>query len=815
MNSTKKSLFLDTLADGSILFLDGAMGTLLQGAGMPPGVAPERFCLDNPAILLDIHKSYIQAGSDIITTCTFGGNRFKLPGGMDPFETCRDLARIARDVADAATGSQGRKIFVAGDVGPCGQFLKPLGPLEPAQLIEAFSVQISGLAAGGVDIVFMETFFDIAELRAAIVAAKRVCDLPVMVSMTFEGAVSLTGSTPEVFSETVQNLQVDILGANCSLGPEEMLPVVEELLASSSTPLVVQPNAGLPELRDGRTIFPLDAERFAEKTAKFGRMGVQILGGCCGTTPEHIRKLRALAQNYKVPPRPESSGIALTSRSSLLRLSAGSALAVIGERINPTGKPLLAQELRKGVFTEALKLADAQVKAGAAALDVNVGAPMVDEAEMLPELVCLLSSRFQQPLSLDSSNRGAIANALPYYPASCLVNSIDGEQGKMEETGFLCKMYGAPFVLLPVAGAELPIKATARIAIVEELLEKASLLGIPRRLILIDALAMAVSSSPEAARECLKVIRWCGREGLATTLGLSNISFGLPARALLNSTFLCMARGAGLSSCIANPSAPGLKEALDAMAALEGHDRDAENFISGYGTWRFTARGTCPDPKKDADVKNLYDAVVSGDREGVVARVEQELASGANPFALVNEVLIPAINEVGSRYERKEYFLPQLIRSAETMRMAFAKLKPLLESAQAPGKKPVVVLATVEGDIHDIGKNIVSLMLGNHGFEIIDLGKDVPAATIVDEAERHKAQIIGLSALMTTTMPRMKDTVDLVRERGLPIRIMIGGAAVTPAFADAIGADAYCDDAVESVRVAQKFTGDPDSCGTK
>lgn len=797
------SLFLQTLASGRMLFLDGAMGTLLQAAGMTPEQGPERFCLARPDALKQIHKDYISAGSNIITTATFGANSFKLPQNLDVASVNREMTKIA--LAARQESSAEGPIFIAGNVGPTGVFAKPLGSTPPEEMIAAFCEQIKVLAEAGADLIFMETQFDVAEARAAVVAARRVCDLPVMVSMTFEQGRSLTGSSATIFAETMQNLGCDVIGTNCSLGPDEMLPVVQELLACCGVPVMAEPNAGLPVLVDGKTIFPLPPASFAEKTAKFAKLGCQILGGCCGTTPAHIKALRQASrpENWQAPRRPDQNGIALTSRSALTRIGADQPFAIIGERINPTGKPRLAEGLRNGDFSEAVRLADEQIGAGASVLDVNVGASLVDEPAVLEDLASLIVSRTQIPLSLDSANIQAITGVLPYYPASCLINSISGEAGKMAALGPICRNFGSPFVLLPLKGEDLPETASERIAILESLLEEAGLLDIPRRLVLVDCLALSASATPFAARECLETIRWCARQGLPTTIGLSNISFGLPARPLLNATFLCMAAGAGLTSCIANPDASAIADATSAMAVLTGHDADSENFIKSHGNWQPGARPEAPGGRQG--VASLFEAVLKGDRENVLPLLEKELAEGRKPFDIVNETLIPAITEVGNLYEQKKYFLPQLIRSAETMQKSFARLAPLLEESQDSVDRPTIVVATVEGDIHDIGKNIVCLLLGNHGFRVIDAGKNVPAQKIVDCALENGASLIGLSALMTTTMVRMKDTIDLLREKNLPIKVMVGGAAVTREFAESIGADAYCKDAVAGVNAAKSL----------
>ncbi len=796
--------FCHALQQGRFLFLDGGMGTMLQAAGLPAGISPEEFCLQRPDILRDIHKAYAHAGADILITCTFGGNALKLPKGMDVFEYNSKVAMAAR----AAAQSSGRRVFVAGDMGPTGYFARPLGEMEPRDLIAAYSEQVRGLLHGGVDVFFIETQFDLAEARAAVVAVRQQCDLPIMVSMTFENGVSLTGSSPEVFVETMQNLGVVALGTNCSAGPEQMVPVVEEMLAYAKVPVLVEPNAGLPELIDGETVFRLDPETFAQKTAKFAAAGVQLLGGCCGTTPDHIAALKRAVGDMELrrpSVRVSAGSIALTTRSNLVRVGEDYPFTIIGERINPTGKKQLTAEFQAAEHGLALRYADEQIAAGAPLLDVNVGAPMVDESQFLPELVLRLTERCDVPLALDSSNMDAIANALPYCPGSALVNSISGEAGRMEVLGPLCRDYGAPFILLPLKGRNLPVRATERIAILEDLLEQADTLGIPRRLIMVDVLALSVSSKAEAGRQCLETIRWCVREGLPTTIGLSNVSFGLPARELLNATYLSLCVGAGLSSCIGNPANARLGEVRDASNVLLNKDNNAGYFIHAYSGWTAGEGVTVQTKQHVSLAASLYDCVLLGDKENVLTYVQKELDAGIDAMALVQDILIPAITEVGTKYEKREYFLPQLIRSAETMQKAFGHVKPILEELRGEEKRPVIVLATVEGDIHDIGKNIVALLLGNHGFDVIDAGKDVKAEDILRCAEENKADIIGLSALMTTTMVRMEDTIKLVQERNLPYKIMVGGAVVTQAFADSIGAHGYSTDAVGAVRLAKSL----------
>ena len=815
--------FRQALTSSARLLFDGAMGTMLQARGLGPGENPETFCLAHPDILQGIHRDYIKAGADVLTTNSFGGTRFKLPAGVPVGEFNRLMAGAAR----AAASDAGRPVFVAGSIGPTGKFLRPLGDLPFEDMVSAFQEQIRGLLEGGIDLVLAETQFDIAEARAIVIAARRECRLPVAVSMTYESGVTLTGSGVAVCAATLANLGVDLIGMNCSAGPVEMRAAIAELLRLSPVPVMVEPNAGLPALENGRTIFPLSPAEFASLTVEFARQGAQVVGGCCGTTPDHIAALRREVDALSAPgPRPVFAGVALTSRSQVLRIGAGQPLRIVGERINPTGKKQLSAELLAGEFGEALRLADEQIAAGAHVLDINVGAPMVDECRCLPDLASRLASRCGLPLALDSSNMDAVEKALAEYPASPLVNSISGEAGRMERLGPLCRDYGAPFILLPLRGKELPVKASERIAIIEDLLRRMDDLRVPRGLALVDALVLAASSSPGAAGECLEFIRYCADTlKLPTLCGLSNISFGLPARELINAGFLGLAAGAGLSACIANPGNARIIETLDTANLLLGHDEGAESFIGKYAGWKSagtgssgagaggtaegggrTGAGAAGSPTVGAGPRGIEEALIAGRKEDTLQRVREALDQGADPFSLVGERLIPAITEVGAKYERKEYFLPQLIRSAESMQGAFALLRPLLARDSRNQSRPVVVLATVEGDIHDIGKNIVSLMLGNHGFEVVDLGKDVPAAKVVEAAAAHDAALVGLSALMTTTMVRMRDTVELLREKGLSQKVMVGGAVVTDDFARSIGAH-YARDAVDAVRVAQGLSG--------
>ncbi len=799
--------FRQILDDGALYRFDGSYGVLLQSRGLPAGASPELWGLANPGVVSAIHADYLAAGAQILTTNTFGGTAPKLGASIEVAGLNREMALLARSIA-------GNKAFVAGSVGPTGLFVRPLGPLSLREMVALFAAQIRGLVEGGVDAVKLETMFDLAELKAAVLAAREVCDLPVIACMTFEtAAATLTGTPPLTFLDTCQNLGVEVVGVNCSAGPDEIARTVAAMLPRLATPLHVQPNAGLPELVGGRTVFRLGPAEFAQKSLALAEAGAKFLGGCCGTTPEHIAALSsALAGRSWQRPEPGAPAqVVLTSRAGSVEIGWDWPAVIIGERVNPTGKARLTEELQAGEFGEALRLAEEQLTLGARVLDVNVGAPMVKEADVLPRLTAELTARCPLPLCLDTSDVEAVEAALWECPGSPLVNSISGEPGRLERLGPLCKKFGAPFILLPLKGRKLPVTAGERLAIIEELLAQADALGIPRRLILVDALVLTVSSKPKAAAACLDVIRACReRFGLATTMGLSNVSFGLPARELLNATFLAMVLASGGASFIANPGSARLREALGAAEVLLGRDPQAGRFIAAFADWKPGAGGGFgggPGPAR-AVAATPREAVVAGAKDAVVLLVETALAEGRSAAAIMDEELIPGIMEVGEKYERKEYFLPQLLQSAETMQRAFERLKPLLE-ARSDVARPKIVMATVEGDIHDIGKNIVCLMLKNHGFEVVDLGKDVPAERIVAAAREHGAPLIGLSALMTTTMVRMEEVVKLARKEGLPARIMVGGAVLTEAYARAIGADGYSPDAVAAVKLAKALLSCP------
>ena len=793
--------FSEFLSTNEIGIFDGAMGTLLQSRGLKPGQSPEEFGLKSRDAVMEVHTLYLEAGAGIITTNTFGGTRCKLNSNIDPVDFNRTMAALARRAA-------GDKAFVAGSVGPTGRMLAPLGDASFLEILEAFKEQIRGLVQGGVDLILGETHMDLAEARAVVMAARSESKLPVAISMTFEKGISLTGTSPEVFADTMQNLGADVIAINCSSGPEDFVPLIRAMLPRLNTPLLIEPNAGIPELENGQTVFKVGPEEFAEKLKVFPELGVKFLGGCCGTTPKHIKALSRMASGleYKPAQPRDIPSIVLTSRTRSVPLGFACPPVLIGERINPTGKSDLADELKGFCFTRAMKLAEEQSQAGAGVLDVNVGAAMVDEEKVLPALCRELVSRLDIPLCVDSSSIRAIYGSLLEYPGSALVNSISGEKDKLEVLGPICRDFGAPFILLPLQSGRMPGTAGERLQIIEKLLDRADQLNIPRRLILVDVLIMTVSSHPRAALECLDTIRYCrDKLGLGTVAGLSNISFGLPARDLINSGFLSMALAHGLISFIGDPHSTRLNETLAASNVLLGHDPQAGNFTRDYAGWT-PAGEYSPKPLQTAGSfeSTIQEAVVKGRKDDIIALLKQEVDSGRDPFELVNSEMIPGINQVGEQYEKRTLFLPQLILSAETMKTGFEYLHPLLQQDQQK-KGPTVIMATVEGDIHDIGKNIVCLMLRNYGFHVVDLGIDVPADEIMVQARKHRAGLIGLSALMTTTMSRMEECLELLHLEKIDSKVMIGGAVVTRAYADRIGAHGYASDAVSAVKTAQKL----------
>lgn len=785
-----------------VILLDGAAGTELQVRGMPQGVPPELYSLENPGAIQDVYRGYLDAGSDIIYTCTFGANRFKLAeyGSADVRQVNRTLAALARKEA-------GKKGLVAGDIGPTGRFIEPFGDLSFDDAVNCFKEQAQGLLEGGVDLFVIETMIDIQEARAALIAVKEISRLFSMVTMTFEQTGrTLNGTDPVSALITLQSLGADAVGCNCSTGPEEMVLNIRAMKPYAKVPLVAKPNAGLPKLVGGKTFFEMEAARFSEFAGPLVEAGANLIGGCCGTTREHIRALKEKASPLSPIPPLKNSMSALSSHTRSVILEREAPVVVIGERINPTGKKDLQQELLEGKMSLVTSYARDQVKKGAAILDVNVGMPGLSEETAMRNVIGHLSVSTDAPLCIDTTRLDALEAALRLYPGRALINSISGEEETLEKRLKLAADYGAMFILLPLSGNKVPKTFPERQEVISRVYAKAQEFGFSKDDIVVDALTMAVSADGEAGLETLRTIRWCSEEfGTHTVLGLSNVSFGLPERKWINAAFLAMAASHGLSMAIANPSTEEFMNIKRASDVLSGKDKLASEFIKHFSGASDKAQDAKPTPSERSIEERIYDAVIEGDRNGIIPLLGNASLQGMNPRMLVDEIMIPAIRKVGELYEKKTYFLPQLIASAETMKKAFEHLKASIHEDGGPAShKGKVFLATVKGDIHDIGKNIVGLMLSNSGFDVVDLGKDISSETLMEEIGKQEPDIVGLSALMTTTMVNMQETIEKIRNAGFSCEFIVGGAVVTREYARSLGVS-YGKDGVEAVRVAEKL----------
>ncbi|MFA5007949.1 MAG: homocysteine S-methyltransferase family protein [Candidatus Omnitrophota bacterium] len=783
-----------------ILLLDGAMGTELHKRGMPEGILPEAWCLGNPKILKEIHSEYKNAGSDIIYTATFGANRIKLANQKikNVKEVNRDLCLLAKEVA-------GENCFVAGDIGPLGIFIEPFGELPFEEAVDIFKEQVRAQLLAGVDLFVIETMMDIQEARAAVLAVKELCDKFTIVTMTYEaGFRTLNGTSPQAALITLQSLGADCVGANCSTGPADMLKIVKTLKPYATVSLAFKPNAGMPRLIDGLAHFSMQPKDFGVFAGEFARCGVNMFGGCCGTTPWHIREAKIKLEGKKpvMPFRKQLS--ALSSARSFLFLEKQKDLLIAGESINPTGKPGFQQELKNGKMTLLRQFAAEQKQNGADLLDVNVGMPQVNEEKLMLEAISVLSRATDLPLAIDSSNIKVIEKALRFYPGRALINSISGEETKLKPLLNLAKKYGAMFIVLPIAGRVIPKNIAERKDIIRKIFKEAKKTGLSKGDLIVDCLVLTVSSNPQAALNVLGAISWCKKSfKAATIIGLSNISFGLPKREVINTTFLKMAKKSGLTLAIANPlhkSKPADEKAKKLLLNKKGA---AAKFILHYSKRTAGLVNRSAGKKLSAEEK-IKKAVIEGNKQDIVQLIHYALKAGENPLSIMNDVLIPAIIKVGMLFEKKEYFLPQLIESAQAMKKGTDALLPYIKASGREAKKAIVVLATVEGDIHDIGKNIVALLLENHGFKIVDLGKDVSAQRIVEAIKTYKPDIVGLSALMTTTMVNMKKVIELANKEKLKCEFMVGGAVVTKPFADSIDA-AYAKDGVSAVHIAKSL----------
>lgn len=805
------------LIESRVVLLDGATGTNLQKAGMPTGVCPEQWILEHPQVLIDLQRAYVRAGTDIVYAPTFTASRIKLEeyGLADRLEEMnRALVGLSKE-AVAGSGA-----LVAGDLTMTGKQLSPIGDLPFETLIGVYKEQAQVLAEAGVDLFVVETMMSLQETRAALIAVREVCDLPVMASLTYESdGRTLYGTDAKTAMVVLQSLGADAVGLNCSTGPMEMLSAIEEMRTVATIPVLAKPNAGLPELEDGVTIYRMLPEEFAAAGAELVKAGASIVGGCCGTTPEHIRALSDAVKKLPAPQISSEKKRLLATERSVLEIDLDGSFLVVGERINPTGKKALQAELREGSLDLVCRMAKEQEENGAAILDVNMGMNGIDEKAMMLAAVEELTTASSLPLCLDSSNVDVLEAALRVYPGRALINSVSLESEKISRLLPIVAKYGAMFILLPLSDEGIPAAVEEKRGIVREILDRAYALGFTKEDIVVDGLTATVGANPDAALECFDTIHYCRNElGLATICGLSNISFGLPNRPFVNTAFLTMAIEQGLTMAIANPSQDLLMNAAFASDMLL-HKPDSDiRYINRMQVYEKhlaeKEASAAPVKKKAADISTdhgnhdvIFECVLKGDKKHIVAHVEEALKNGAEPSEIINRKLIPAINDVGDKFEKQIYFLPQLIASASAMQTAIEHLEPLLVRGDDDGEMATIVIATVEGDIHDIGKNLVVLMLKNYGYNVIDLGKDVAAETIVNTALEKHAQIIGLSALMTTTMMRMKDVVELVKEKGCGSKVIIGGACITQSFADEIGADGYSSDAASCVKLVQRLLG--------
>ncbi|MDO5142821.1 MAG: homocysteine S-methyltransferase family protein [Eubacteriales bacterium] len=777
------------------LFFDGGTGTLLQERGLAAGELPETWNLTRPEELVAVHRAYLEAGSDIICTNTFGANALKFPDDLPA------IVQAGVENAKEARRQAGRPdAYIALDIGPTGRLLQPMGDLPFERAVELFGEVVRVGAAAGADLVLIETMSDSYEAKAAVLAAKENCTLPVMVTVIFdEKGKLLTGGTVDSVVALLEGLRVDALGVNCGLGPAQMLPIVERLAAVSSLPLIVDPNAGLPRSEDGRTVYDIDADTFATLMGTIAQKGVHVLGGCCGTTPAHIRKMVAVCRSLPFVPPVRKRRAVVSSFSQAVEI--GDTPIIIGERINPTGKSKFKAALRENNMEYILAEGLAQEDNGAHILDVNVGLPGLDEPTMMAQVVTRLQSVLALPLQIDTSSPEAMERGLRLYNGKPMINSVNGKQENMKAVFPLVRKYGGVVVGLTLDEDGIPDDAEGRVRIARRIYETAATYGIPPEDVVIDGLAMTISSDSGSALVTLETLRRVRDElGGHTILGVSNISFGLPQRETINAHFFTMAMQNGLSCAIINPNADGMMRAYRAFLALSGKDAQCAGFIAAYGD-----RPAAPQTSAAESTVSLSECVERGLRERAV-EAAKALLQDRPPLEVVDGSLIPALDRVGKDFEQGKVFLPQLLMSAEAAKAAFEVVKDAMRGTprEMRGK---VILATVKGDIHDIGKNIVKVLLENYGYQVIDLGKDVPPETIAETAVREQVQLIGLSALMTTTVVSMEQTIRLLREVKPDAKIVVGGAVLTKDYAESIGADSYARDAMSTVHYADTVFG--------
>lgn len=785
-----------------IIFFDGGLGSLLQERGLKPGELPETWNLTRPEVLYDIHRAYLDAGADIILANTFGANGFK-------YDNLEEIVTAAVVNAKKAVADSGRKAYVALDMGPTGKLLKPMGTLDFEECVSIYADVVRYGAKAGADLILIETMSDTYELKAAVLAAKENSNLPVVATVVFdEHHKMLTGATPEVVVALLEGLRVDAIGMNCGLGPKQMKPIFETMARYASIPLVITPNAGLPRSENGKTVYDVGPEEFAEDMEEIINMGAWMAGGCCGTTPAHIKALTERCFGITPKPLTDKDYTIVTSYSTAVEL--GGRPVIIGERINPTGKSKFKQALRDNNMEYILEEGVKQADSGAHILDVNVGLPEIDEPAMMRRTVYELQSVLPLPLQIDTTDPVAMEQAMRIYNGKPMINSVNGKEEIMHQIFPLVQKYGGTVVGLALDEAGIPDTAEGRLAVAKKIYDTASQYGIKPKDIVIDALTMTMSTDNNSANITLDTVREIKAHGGRTVLGVSNISFGLPQREVINSGFFLMAMQAGLSAGIINPNARAMIQAYDTYCVLGGFDSQCMSYIEKYAVAEPTPVAQTVTSVKQAGKAvtgnlSLTDCIVKGLKEQAYKATKDELGT-KDTMEIINGELVPALDIVGKGFEKGTVFLPQLLMSAEAAKAGFEAIKEYVSSQGTnQEKKATIVIATVKGDIHDIGKNIVKVLLENYGYDVIDLGKDVPPETVVDKVIETHAPLVGLSALMTTTVVSMEETIKKLHESAPWCKIMVGGAVLTQEYADMIGADFYGKDAMQSVYYAEEL----------
>ncbi len=791
-----------------VLILDGAMGTeIIRRAGKSFNF-PEILNLEAKDLILEIHRDYIEAGADIIETNSFGANRIKLSeyGAESRVE---ELNIAAVEIAKEAR--KGKEVLIAGSMGPVGKLINPLGELSESDVYKTYAEQAEALEKGGADLLLIETQIDILEAKIALIASKESTSLPVAVSISYplEGGRTVTGSDPETASIAFSSTDADVFGLNCGGAPEDFEEFIGKILLHSSKPLIAYANAGVPEKKDDRVFYPLGPEEYAKHAWKFYELGASIIGGCCGTTPSHIRLISERLRGRKpLKKKEERHFFSASSRNSSLIVGNSFPFRIIGENVNPFGRKKLNQELKEGKLELVREYARRQEKAGADALDINLGKKGESSPEFFSSAIRELQSTTKLPLFLDNSNLTSLELALLSYAGKAVINSVNGERNSYESFFPLANKYGASVILLAMDEEGIPEKAKDRVRIIERLYKMALDFGLHEEDILADPVVLTISTSQQNAIETLKAIEMIKSIGIHTVVGLSNLSFGLPRRKLLNSSFLPMAMERGLDSAILNPLDENLCSVIKACDAILARDRGMRFYIEKFGKELEIEVEEKRDFKSNAPEDELFYAIIEGEEKKAEELTKVLIKKGENGFDILEKILSPALKKVGEYYEKKIYFLPQLILSAEAMEKASKVLAPFLGTEGKAKRKLKIVIATVKGDLHDIGKNIASLVLRNYGYEVLDLGKNTGAEEIVKTACSQKADFIGVSSLMTTTMDEIEKVVKLRDSMAPEIKVVVGGAAVTPSFAREIGADAYCKDAMDAIRKIEKLSGE-------